>query len=37
MSETGGGSTIANLAKAFEDPTAKFFESAQKEKMFKEK
>jgi len=32
LSETGGGSTIANLAKAFEDPTAKFFESAQKRK-----
>jgi hypothetical protein len=32
MSQTGGGSTIANLAKAFEDPTAKFFESAQKRK-----
>jgi hypothetical protein len=32
MSQTGGGSTIANLAKAFEDPTAKFFESAQKKK-----
>ena len=32
MSQTGGGSTLANLAKAFEDPTAKFFESAQKRK-----
>ena len=32
MSQTGGGSVAANLAKAFEDPTAKFFESAQKRK-----
>ena len=30
MSETGGGSTFGNLAKAFEGPTEKFFESAQK-------
>ena len=32
FSETGGGSTLGNLAKAFEEPTAKFFESAQKRK-----
>jgi hypothetical protein len=32
MSQTGGGSVAANLAKAFEEPTAKFFESAQKRK-----
>lgn len=32
LSETGGGSVAANLAKAFEEPTAKFFESAQKRK-----
>lgn len=32
FSETGGGSVAANLAKAFEEPTAKFFESAQKRK-----
>jgi len=30
FSETGGGSTAANLAKAFEGPTEKFFETAQK-------
>jgi len=30
FSETGGGSTFGNLAKAFEGPTEKFFESAQK-------
>jgi len=30
MSETSGGSIAANLAKAFEGPTEKFFESAQK-------
>jgi hypothetical protein len=29
LSETGGGSTIANLAKAFEDPTADFFKAKQ--------
>jgi hypothetical protein len=32
MSQTGGGSVAANLAKAFEEPTAKFFETAQKRK-----
>ena len=30
LSETGGGSVAANLAKAFEGPTEKFFETAQK-------
>src|SRR5210317_1278108 len=29
LSETGGGSTMANLAKAFEDPTADFFKAKQ--------
>jgi len=29
FSETGGGSTLGNLAKAFEDPTADFFKSRQ--------
>ena len=29
LSETGGGSTIANLAKAFEEPTADFFKTKQ--------
>jgi hypothetical protein len=32
MSQTGGGSVAANLAKAFEGPTEKFFETAQKRK-----
>jgi len=32
ISQTGGGSVAANLAKAFEEPTAKFFETAQKRK-----
>lgn len=29
LSETGGGSTLANLAKAFEEPTADFFKTRQ--------
>ena len=29
LSETGGGSTLGNLAKAFEDPTAAFFKANQ--------
>ena len=29
FSETGGGSTLGNLAKAFEDPTADFFKARQ--------
>jgi len=32
LSQTGGGSTIANLAKAFEEPTADYFKAAQAKK-----
>jgi len=32
MSQTGGGSTLANLAKAFEEPTADFFKARQAKK-----
>ena len=32
MSETGGGSTAANLAKAFEEPTSEYFKAAQARK-----
>jgi hypothetical protein len=29
LSETGGGSTLGNLAKAFEEPTSEYFKAAQ--------
>ena len=32
LSQTGGGSTIANLAKAFEEPTSDYFKAAQARK-----
>jgi len=32
LSETGGGSTAANLAKAFEEPTSEYFKAAQARK-----
>src|SRR5210317_2533347 len=32
MSQTGGGSTLANLAKAFEEPTADYFKARQAKK-----
>src|SRR5210317_461818 len=32
LSQTGGGSTAANLAKAFEEPTAEYFKAAQARK-----
>ena len=32
MSQTGGGSTLGNLAKAFEEPTADFFKARQAKK-----
>jgi hypothetical protein len=32
LSQTGGGGTLANLALAFQEPTGKFFETAQKRK-----
>ena len=32
LSETGGGSTAANLAKAFEEPTSQYFKAAQARK-----
>ena len=32
LSQTGGGSTIANLAKAFEEPTSEYFKAAQARK-----
>ena len=32
LSETGGGSTLGNLAKAFEEPTSQYFKAAQARK-----
>tara|TARA_R100001460_G_scaffold18817_2_gene39681 strand:- start:4512 stop:5363 length:852 start_codon:yes stop_codon:yes gene_type:complete len=32
LSETGGGSTLGNLAKAFQDPATQYFKDAQKRK-----